>query len=107
VVLIIVVNSRAASLLKNVDDELLFSALGGGRAYDRASREFLVSLPAATQHSAIWIFQKSLGFTWHISLAFGGLGLVLACLIPEIRLRTELESKYGLEDRKAAENEKN
>jgi MFS family permease len=102
--LIVVVNSHAASLLEGINDDALFSALGGGRAYDRASREFLVSLPKVTQKKAIWIFQESLGFTWRISLAFGGLGLLLACLIPEVRLRTELGSKYGLEDAKVAED---
>jgi hypothetical protein len=46
-------------------------------------------------------FQESLGFTWRVSLAFGGLGLLMACVIPEVSLRTELESKYGFEDTKA------
>jgi hypothetical protein len=64
-----------------------------------------MSLPSASRHNAIWIFQESLGFTWRISLAFGGFALVLACLIPEVRLRTELKSKYGLDNKKAAVTE--
>lgn len=92
-------NSRSKVLIQRTSSDEVRALLQGGSAYGHAVRAFLVTLSLPARNEAIQIFSDSVKYTWLISLVFSGCGFLLACCIKEISLRTELETKYGLEDK--------
>jgi hypothetical protein len=72
----------------------------GGKAYEHATSAFLGMLPEAAREQVKDVFSKSLRQTWLVSLAFAGMGLLAAFLAREVPMRSELDTQYGMEERK-------
>lgn len=92
-------NNHVDVLLCQIGNRRLIDIIGGGQGYQSASRTFIVSLTPELQEDVVELFTETLRFTWYFALIFVGLGLVLACCIPQVALREELESRYGLEEK--------
>lgn len=92
-------NHRVSSLSNHVNDLRVRSILQGGGAYEHASKAFLSSLDAKLRNDVVEIFTSGIKFTWQISIAFSGCGLILALIIPSVRLRKDLNTNFGLDER--------
>ncbi|KAI0836426.1 putative efflux pump antibiotic resistance protein [Hypoxylon sp. FL0890] len=91
---------------RTVDDPQLVQDLSGGRAYEHATEAFLNSIRDLTsRQQVIGVFSESLHIVWLVGVAFGGLGFLFTLLEKEVKLRDELNTKYGLEEKKNEETE--
>ncbi|TPX16217.1 uncharacterized protein E0L32_004212 [Thyridium curvatum] len=96
--------SVPAAVFGNRFDELLAAAgavrdypgaresLARGRAFERASRDFIDSFPQDIQEGIIGLYELSLRRVWHVSLAFAGAGLVFVMIEKNLVTREEQES---------------
>ncbi|OAA59532.1 Major facilitator superfamily domain, general substrate transporter [Niveomyces insectorum RCEF 264] len=77
-----------------------------GRAYEAASAAFLDTFPPAAHAEIVGVYSDSLKYVWRYSIIFSGVSFLLVFLEKQIVMRTELETEYGLEDKKSKEEEK-
>lgn len=91
-------NTRVQYTLLSVDDISVRESLERGRAYQMATRDFIISLTPATRSQVIHLFTKALQVVWWVAVTIAGLEFFLALFEKEIPLRKELVTNYGLED---------
>jgi hypothetical protein len=77
----------------------------GDVAYERASAEFVWSFPEPTRSEIRSIYADALKLVWQVSIAFSAGALLLVLLENETKLRTELETEYGLEEKAKKQSE--
>ena len=75
-----------------------------GRAYQDATRIFLQSLSGETRAQVVSVQSRALKQSWQVAIAFAGLGLLAALFLKEVPMRTELETEFGMEEKKAKVN---
>ncbi len=85
-------------LSHQINDEAIRAILGKGGAYNHATKDFLEAFSPTIQNEIKAGFTSGLQFTWQISLVFGGCALLLAVFIPQVSLRKDLETRFGLEE---------
>lgn len=90
---------RANNIADANTRQLILEQFHSGNAYADATASFLSGLNETTREQVIDVYDGSLRFMWIISLALGGLCLVLVLLEREIVLKTDLETKYGLTEK--------
>lgn len=83
-----------------VDDATARERLQNGDAYASATRDFVLSFEEPTQSQIIDVFTRALSKVFLIGIAFPALALVLSLIEREVKLRTTLETEFGLEDKK-------
>ena len=101
-----VFNNQFDKLLYRVTDPAVRALLSNGQAYAHASRSFIYSFEQTTRVQIIGVYADALKFVWIVGAAVAGLGFLLAFVEKEIKLRTELNSEYGMKVRneKSASN---
>ncbi|OTA97588.1 hypothetical protein M434DRAFT_382481 [Hypoxylon sp. CO27-5] len=72
---------------------------GGGVAYERAQAEFIWSFPSPTREQIINVYSGSLQRVWQISIIFSGLSFLLVFFEKQIKLRTNLETEFGIDEK--------
>jgi len=75
-----------------------------GQAYEHATAGFIQSFDPATRAVVIQAYVEALKRVWQIGIVFGGITLLSVFLEKEIPLRTELETEFGLTDKKQEDN---
>ncbi len=75
-----------------------------GRAYQDATRIFLNSLSGETRAQVVSVQSRSLKQSWQVAIAFAGLGFLAVLFLKEVPMRTELETEFGIEEKKAKVN---
>ena len=96
-------NNRFDILSSRIDDQAVLARLSHGQAYEHATRSFLNSLPNQTVRlQVISVFTDSLKTVWYAGIGFTGLGFLLVILEREVPLRKQLESEFGMTERKPA-----
>ena len=93
-------NNRFEILAHKIDDPNLQQLLSAGRAYEYASASFLRSIPEPVRSQVVGVYNESLKLVWQISIVFSGVAFLFVLLEKQIKLRTELDTEYGLEERK-------
>ncbi|RFU27338.1 hypothetical protein B7463_g9011, partial [Scytalidium lignicola] len=85
----------------DLTDKNLTSLLSSGKAYQYATREFLDTIQdPASRAQVVDLFSSSMKTVWYVGIAFAGLGWLLVWLEKEITLRSKLNTKFGLEEKK-------
>jgi hypothetical protein len=79
--------------------------LGSGRAYQSVSRSYLKTLSPTSHREVLSVYQDALKAVRIAALAFGATGFVAVAIEKHIPLRTELDTKYGMEDEKSKDSE--
>ncbi|KAI0119671.1 multidrug resistance protein fnx1 [Daldinia grandis] len=87
--------SQLSSAIANPQARAMFE--GGGVAYERAQAELIWSFPQPTRDEIIGVYSDSLQRVWQISIVFSGLSFLLVFLEKQIKLRTNLETEFGIE----------
>ncbi|KAL0940270.1 multidrug resistance protein fnx1 [Colletotrichum truncatum] len=92
-------NSYISSYAAEVDDAAAREILTRGDAYASATKAFVESFPSPVRDQIIDVFSKALKKVFMIGISIGALAFVLSFFEKEIKLRKELETEYGLEER--------
>ncbi|EON97815.1 putative multidrug resistance protein fnx1 protein [Phaeoacremonium minimum UCRPA7] len=100
-----VFNNRFSQLVVNISDPQARSIFGAGDAYQFASSSFLQSFAPDVREQVVRVYSESLKRVWQISIVFAGVAFLLVFLEKQIKLRTELETEFGLEEKKAEQME--
>jgi hypothetical protein len=96
-----VFNSESARRAGDISDPVIAAALGGGQAYQYATATFVNSITDETVRGQVLdLFHGALRLVWLVAIAFAGLGFVAVFIEREVKLREELNTEFGLEDRK-------
>ena len=95
-------NNQFSHLSSRISDDETRSLLSGGQAYQRATREFLSQLAdqPSVLRQVISVYSESLKLGWQVAIGISALGFLIVWFEKEVRLRTELETQFGLEDEK-------
>ena len=95
-----VFNSRFDKLLYRIQDPAIRAQLAGGQAYQHASREFIYSFPVTDRNQIISVYTDALKLVWQVGIAMAGLGFLIVFFEKELKLRQDLQSEFGLKDKK-------
>jgi len=94
-------NNECSRLARGLGDTDIAELLTGGRAYQYATAAFVNSIEdATTRAEVVEVFSGALRVVWLIGIAFAGIGFLLVFVEKEIELRNELNTEFGMEERK-------
>ena len=93
-----VFNNEFNKHLKWISDPHIRGLLSGGKAYSYGSKAFLSALTQNVRSEVVSVYVHSLKVTWIVGAAIAAATCLLVLAEKEIKLRTELETEYGLKD---------
>ncbi|KAI1497499.1 MFS general substrate transporter [Biscogniauxia marginata] len=82
-----------------IADPTARSSLQSGGAYSSATRDFVLSFSEPTRDQIIEAFTRALSKVFLIGIAFPALSFILSFVEREVKLRTVLDTEFGLEDK--------
>lgn len=82
-----------------ITDQTAKSSLQNGDAYSSATRDFVESFAEPTRSQIIEVFTRALSKVFLIGIVFPGIAFILAFVEREVKLRTDLKSEFGLEEK--------
>ena len=94
-------NNRFDELLPEIQDQAARQLLGNGQAYSHATADIVNSFAGATRDQVVDVYSRSIQRVWQISVVFGGVSVLLSLLEKEVSLRKELETDFGIDEKKA------
>lgn len=105
----VIFNNRIDQLKADITDPDVRGAFENGNAYERATESFISQLSESTgtRDQVVHIYTKSLQRVWQFCTAASGLAFLLVLLEDQVRLRTELDTDYGLKSGIARPKEAN
>lgn len=98
-------NSYVRHYAALIDDAAVREQLMSGDAYASATRAFAMRFAEPVRGQIQDVFAQALRKVFLISVAFGGLALLLALFEKDIPLRKTLETDYGMEEREGEDSE--
>lgn len=98
-------NNQFDKHLDVISDPAVRSVLAGGNAFAHGSREFLGLLPESVRLEVISVFLRSLRMTWIVGAVICAVTCVVVLAEKELTLRTQLDSEYGFDERKKADED--
>ncbi|KAI2701364.1 hypothetical protein CBS147332_7966 [Penicillium roqueforti] len=90
-------NTQFGRLSSRISDSSVAAQLGGGEAYSHVSANFIRSLEPQVRDEVISVYSDTLKLVWQVSLGFAALGFIVIWFERQIKLRTELETEYGIQ----------
>jgi MFS family permease len=96
----IIFNDRFNHHSFRISDEILRVQLIGGAAYGYANSGLVGSLTGESRGQVISVYTDAMKSVWQGGIGFAMFSFVLVFAEKHIAMRTELETKFGLEDRK-------
>ncbi|KAB8260407.1 MFS general substrate transporter [Aspergillus pseudonomiae] len=93
-------NTQFGRLSSRISDPAVAAQLAGGEAYSHVSATFIKSLEPQVRDEVITVYSDTLKLVWQVSLAFAALGFIIVWFEKQLKLRTELETEYGIVDPK-------
>ena len=100
-----VFNNRAGQLLNQIDDTTVRAQLADGQAYEHATATFVRGLDAKTRQQVIGLFVAALKRSWQIGIVFAGVSVIAVSFEKRTKLRKELETDFGLEEKRMKDEE--
>jgi MFS family permease len=92
-------NNRFDQLSSRLDPSIRDS-FTRGKAYQHATAKFIDSFEPETRKVIVQTYVDALKRVWQIGIAFGVITVLSVLIEKEIKLRTKLESEFGLVDEK-------
>jgi EmrB/QacA subfamily drug resistance transporter len=80
------------------------SFLVDGKAYEHASSPLLQALPSGQKEVVIGIYAAALRTVWQASIAFAAIGIPLALFVKSLKLTSELDTEFGMEQKPKAKD---
>ncbi|KAI1754843.1 major facilitator superfamily protein [Xylaria castorea] len=84
----------------SITNEALRGQVTGGKAYEHATSTFLQTLDPVSRQEFIVTVVGALKTNWQVAIAFSGLGFLLVSLEKSIKLRSQLDTEYGMEEKR-------
>ena len=100
-----VFNNQCSNLASRISDPSVRGFVSGGRAYEHATKLFIASYRGALRQEIISVYSDSLKLVWQVAIAIAGLAFLLVIIEKEVKLRTELDTEFGITDEKAKKEE--
>ncbi|KAK1141884.1 hypothetical protein N8T08_008397 [Aspergillus melleus] len=98
-----IVNNQFDKFASSISHSSVRDMLTGGNAYSYASSPTINALPAQVRAETVDVYTRSLRVVWQVSIAFSGLSFLLCFLEKSIKLRSDLETDFGLKEKDANE----
>ncbi|KAI9839501.1 MAG: COP9 signalosome complex subunit 1 [Sarea resinae] len=98
----VVFNSRVNHIIRSQYPTLpAKNLLLDGGAYEHATARFMRSFNAtpALKRTIVAIYVRGLQTVWQVSIAFAGLGFLVALFVRQLTLRDELSTEFGLQEK--------
>ena len=97
-----VFNNQFAHLSTRISDPSVRMTLSGGQAYEHATASYVGSLrnQPTLQGQVIGVYSDSLKLVWQVAIGISALGFLVVILEKEVKLRTELETDFGVREKK-------
>lgn len=100
-------NSRFSQLSGRIADPAIAAQFSHGNAYSHASAGFLDTFDPHTKAQIVSVYSDSLKQVWQIAIVFSGVSFLLVFLEKQIKMRTELETEFGMDEGKKGEQNDN
>ncbi|KAF2675643.1 MFS general substrate transporter [Lentithecium fluviatile CBS 122367] len=98
----IIFNDRFNHYALRIEDTALRSQLMNGAAYGYANSGLMRSLTGALRGEVISVYTGALKSVWQASIGFAVFSFALVFVEKHVSMRTELDTKFGLEDKAPA-----
>ncbi|KAI1176371.1 multidrug resistance protein fnx1 [Nemania sp. FL0916] len=98
-------NNQFTQMSSRISDPEVAAMFTKGRAYESATASFINSFPPDIKQEIVSVYVDSLKFIWYISVVFSGLSFFIVFLEKQIKMRTELDTEYGITDEKKNDSE--
>lgn len=92
-----VFNNRFNQLAHRITDPAAAAIFNHGDAYQYAVANFINSFPEGTRNEVIGVYTDALKQVWEIGIVFSAVSFLLVFIEKEIKLRTELDTEFGME----------
>ncbi|RWA09503.1 hypothetical protein EKO27_g5594 [Xylaria grammica] len=89
----------------SITNEAFKQQVTGGKAYEHATSEFLQTLDPVSRQEFIVTVVGALKENWQVAIAFSGLGFLLVNLEKSIKLREQLDTEYGMAEKRQTSDE--
>jgi hypothetical protein len=93
----IIFNNQFNRYAPRIQDAALRSRLMGGAAYGYANSGLVASLTGTLREQVISVYADAMKKVWQASIAFATFSFLLVFIEKHVAMRTELETKFGLE----------
>ncbi|KAI1807901.1 major facilitator superfamily domain-containing protein [Daldinia bambusicola] len=99
-------NERVSQLLTQgaVSDPQVAQTIGAGSEYQEASADFVYQFPPEIQMEIRAVYRQAVQRVFQTSIVFSGVALLLSLFEKEVKLRTTLDTEFGLEEKKDRSN---
>ncbi|KAI1126743.1 major facilitator superfamily protein [Nemania abortiva] len=87
-----------------ITNDALKQQVTGGRAYEHATSMFLNTLDPQSRQEFIVTVVGALKQNWQVAIAFSGLGFILVSLERSIKLRDQLDTEFGMDEKRRTED---
>ncbi|KAI0197237.1 DNA repair protein RAD50 [Xylaria flabelliformis] len=98
-------NNYFTKMSYRISDPEVAAMFTNGKAYESATAEFINSFPPNIKQEIVSVYADSLKYVWYISVVFSGISFLLVFLEKQIKMRTELDTDYGIADEKEKDAE--
>ncbi|KAH6647482.1 DNA repair protein RAD50 [Truncatella angustata] len=92
-----VFNNRFGQLAHLITDPEVAAIFSHGDAYQFAVADFINSFSEVTRNEIVGIYTDALKQVWQIGIVFSGVSFLLVFIEKEIKLRTDLNTDFGME----------
>lgn len=101
----IVFNAQFNAHASIITEPRVRASLVNGNAYGAAASSVTSDLPAAIHDQVIQVYRLALRVVWFVAMAFALLGMVACFGMRHVDLRTDIDTEFGLEPRKQADED--
>lgn len=103
----IIFNGQFDKYLPEIDSAVLRGLLENGAAYGYASGGFMATLEPKDREQVVRVFTKAMEAVWQAAAAFAALGFWGVWVEKHVELRTELQTEYGIDEKKKVKDIEN
>ncbi|KAI1746166.1 DNA repair protein RAD50 [Xylaria scruposa] len=98
-------NNYFTQMSHRISDPEVAAMFTNGKAYESATADFINSFPPNIKQEIVSVYSDSLKYVWYISVVFSGVSFLLVFLEKQIKMRTELDTDYGIANEKKKDAE--